>query len=132
MKQKGIFLVAVLFVTMALLVAGGSAAAELPSPTDDAATTAGVVADTPSPAEDATMTAGGYEIVAARAIVAALLRDHGLTEEQVQQRLAALSDEDVLQLSRHADQLQEGGAPPNYIWILLGALIVVVILTKIF
>lgn len=131
MNRRGTGSIAVLFVTMMLLVAAGGAA-DVSTPSDDAATTAGIVADVPAPADDAAATANAYEIVAARAIVAALLRDHGLTEQQVQERLAALSDEDVLQLSRHADQIQEGGGPPNYIWILLGALIVVVILTKIF
>lgn len=124
-------MIAGLCVTMTLLVAG-AAAGELPSPADDATATGGVAADLRSPADDAAITADGPDTDVAREVVADLLRDHGLSEEQVQQRLAALSDEDVLQLSQHSDQIQEGGAPPNYIWLLLGALLVVVILTTLF
>ena len=114
-KNKVAVLVLCLFVSMTWLTAVGPAAADVPSPAADTA----IAGDQP-------------DVEAAREVVAGLLRDHGLTNEQVEQRLAALSDEDVLQLSQHADQIQEGGAPPNYIWILLGALIVVVILATIF
>lgn len=115
MKHGGRLLIPVLFLTTALIVAG------VP-----------VAADVPAPADDDLITADGPDADAARQVVADLLRDHGLNEEQVQQRLAELSDEDVLQLSQHANQVQEGGAPPDYIWILLGALLVVVILTTLF
>jgi membrane-bound lytic murein transglycosylase B len=108
-------MIPVLFLTTALLVAGVPVAADVPAPADDGA-----------------ITADGSDTDAARQVVADLLRDHGLSEAQVQQRLTELSDEDVLQLSQHANQIQEGGAPPNYIWILLGALLVVVILTTLF
>ena len=115
MKHGRRLMIPVLFLTTALLVAGVPVAADVPAPADDGA-----------------ITADGSDTDAARQVVADLLRDHGLSEEQVQQRLAELSDEDVLQLSQHASQIQEGGAPPNYIWILLGALLVVVILTTLF
>ena len=114
-KQSGIPLVCVCILAMTLLAAGGTSAADLPSPADDPA-----------------VTSAATDIDAAREVVAELLRDHDLTEDQIQQRLANLSDEDVLQLSQHANQIQEGGAPPNYIWILLGVLIAVTILATVF
>jgi len=104
----------VLLVGVMLLVAGGPVAAGVPSPADTQA-----------------VPAGHLDPVAARAVVANLLRAHGLSDDQVQQRLADLSDEDVVQLSQHADQIQEGGGPPEYIWILLGIFLAVAILTKI-
>lgn len=85
----------------------------------------------PSPSRDTAVTSDDQGVEAARAVVAELLRDHGLTEYEVQERLAALTDEDVLQLSQHAKQIQEGGSVPNYIWILLAVLIGVTILATI-
>ena len=45
---------------------------------------------------------------------------------------AYLETLDGRRLIDHADQIQEGGAPPDYIWLLIGALLVVVILATIF
>jgi hypothetical protein len=87
--------------------------------------------DVPAYSADDAVAATDPGAEAARAVVADLLRDRGLTEDQVQERLAALTDEDVLQLSRHVEQIQEGGAVPNYIWILLAVLIGVTILATI-
>jgi hypothetical protein len=103
-----------LAVAIFVVAAGPTAAGDVPTYSGDDAVAA------PDPGAEA-----------ARAIVADLLRDHGLTEDQVQERLAALTDEDVLQLSRHVEQIQEGGAVPNYIWILLAVLIGVTILATI-
>ncbi len=64
----------------------------------------------------------------ARATVAGLLAQHGLSSEQVDQRLNQLTDEDLVYLAQHQAQLQEGGEePPDYIWALLGVFLVVAI-----
>lgn len=58
---------------------------------------------------------------------------HGFTVDEVHARLAQLSPDELSQLSTQVDQLQAAGLqPPNYIWILLGVLIAVVILATIF
>jgi hypothetical protein len=64
----------------------------------------------------------------ARATVAGLLAQHGLSPEQVDERLSQLTDEDLVYLAQHQAQLQEGGEePPDYIWALLGVFLVVAI-----
>jgi hypothetical protein len=65
--------------------------------------------------------------------IAAALAQHGFTSEEVHQRLAQLSPEEVHALSSQLDQLQAAGAAvPQYIWILLAVLLGVLILTAIF
>jgi hypothetical protein len=64
----------------------------------------------------------------ARATVAGLLTQHGLSSEQVDQRLSQLTDEDLVYLAQHQAELQEGGEEPlDYIWALLGVFLVVAI-----
>ncbi len=70
--------------------------------------------------------------VLARDEVARALSSRGLAPREVEQRLAQLSDEDLRSLAANVDQIQAAGEVPHYIWILLAALIVVIILTKLF
>lgn len=76
------------------------------------------------------------------AVVEAALQDQavietieaqGFTADEVHARLAQLSPDELNQLSTQVDQLRAAGLqPPQYIWVLLGALIAVVILATIF
>ena len=68
----------------------------------------------------------------ARQEVAEALAAHGLSAEEVQQRLAQLSAEDLSVLAANLDQIQAAGAVPNYIWILLAILIGVTIIVTVF
>ena len=62
--------------------------------------------------------------------VMGVLADHGFTREEANQRLAQLSPEELSALAAQADQLQAAGQRvPNYIWVLIAVLIIVVILT---
>ena len=67
--------------------------------------------------------------VLARGEVAKALASRGLAPHEVEQRLAQLSDEDLRSLAANVDQIQAAGDVPQYIWILLAVLIVVIILT---
>lgn len=61
--------------------------------------------------------------VAANDQVAAVLAAHGFTQEQVNQRLAQMSPQDVHQLAQNLDQLQAAGLTrQEWIWIGIGAL----------
>lgn len=65
--------------------------------------------------------------------IAAALAQHGFSSEEVHQRLAQLSPEEIHALSSQLDQLQAAGADvPKYIWILLAVLLGVLILAAIF
>ena len=60
--------------------------------------------------------------------VMAVLAAHGFTRDEVNQRLAQLDPEALGALASQTEQLQAAGqAVPNYIWILIGVLIVVAI-----
>lgn len=72
------------------------------------------------------------ETFLARDEVAQALADNGLSRDEVEQRLARLSAEDLSTLAANLDQIQSAGEVPNYIWILLAALIVVTILATVF
>jgi ribosomal silencing factor RsfS len=66
--------------------------------------------------------------VVANAQVAAVLAAHGLTQEQVNQKVAALSNQDLHQLAQNIDQLQAAGlTQQQWIWIGIGALVVLII-----
>lgn len=57
-----------------------------------------------------------------------VLAAHGFTREDVNQRLAKLSPQELSALAGQVEQLQAAGQRvPNYIWILIGVLIVVAI-----
>ena len=61
--------------------------------------------------------------VAANEQVAKVLASHGFTQEQVNQRLAQLSPQDLHQLAQNLDQLQAAGITrQQWIWIGIGAL----------
>ena len=61
--------------------------------------------------------------VAANDQVAKVLASHGFTQEQVNQRLAQLSPQDLHQLASNLDQLQAAGLTrQEWIWVGLGAL----------
>lgn len=67
-------------------------------------------------------------IVSQPEISAALAR-HGLTTDDVHERLAQLSADEIHTLSQQLDQLQAAGSGvPTYIWILIGILIGVLII----
>jgi hypothetical protein len=68
----------------------------------------------------------------ARREVADALAAHGLSAEEVEQRVAQLSAEDLSVLAANLDQIQAAGAVPKYIWILLAILIGVTILATVF
>ncbi len=68
----------------------------------------------------------------ARDEVSRALAARGLRPDEVRQRVAQLSAEDVSLLAGHLDQIQAAGQVPNYIWILLAILIGVTILATIF
>jgi TolA-binding protein len=61
--------------------------------------------------------------VAANAQVSQALAARGFTQEEVNQRLAQLSSQDVRQLAQNLDQLQAAGlTKQEWIWIGIGAL----------
>jgi hypothetical protein len=64
--------------------------------------------------------------------VAEALAAHGLSHDEVEQRLAELSPEELRSLAANIDQVQAAGAVPKYIWILLGIFLAVSILAMIF
>jgi hypothetical protein len=61
-------------------------------------------------------------------VVMGVLADHGFTREQVNERLAQLSPEELNALASQVEQLQAAGQRvPSYIWVLIAVLIVVAI-----
>jgi hypothetical protein len=64
--------------------------------------------------------------------VARALAAHGLSAEEVDERLDRLSDEDVRRLAANVSQIQAAGNVPEYIWILLAVFLAVSILAMIF
>ncbi len=68
----------------------------------------------------------------ARNEVAQALAAHGLSAEEIDQRLNRLSDEDLQLLASNLDQIQAAGDVPKYIWILLAVFLAVSILVLIF
>ena len=61
--------------------------------------------------------------VAANEQVAAVLAANGFTQEEVEQRLAQMSSQDLNQLSQNLEQLQPAGLTrQEWIWIGVGAL----------
>lgn len=71
--------------------------------------------------------------VAANEQVASALRANGFSQEQVNQRLAQLSPQDLHQLAENLDQLQAAGlTKQEWIWIGVGAiaaLVLIIVLT---
>jgi hypothetical protein len=61
--------------------------------------------------------------IAANDQVAAVLGAHGFTQEQIDQRLAQMSPQDLHQLAQNLEQLQPAGmTKQEWIWIGIGAL----------
>ena len=61
--------------------------------------------------------------IAANEQVAAVLTAHGFTSDEVNQRLAQMSPQDLHQLAQNLDQLQPAGLTrQEWIWIGIGAL----------
>jgi membrane-bound lytic murein transglycosylase B len=61
--------------------------------------------------------------VAANEQVSAVLSAHGFTREQIDQRLAQMSPQDLHQLAQNLEQLQPAGmTKQEWIWIGIGAL----------
>jgi len=61
--------------------------------------------------------------VAANEQVSAVLSAHGFTQEQIEQRLAKMSPQDLHQLAQNLEQLQPAGlTKQEWIWIGIGAL----------
>lgn len=61
-------------------------------------------------------------------LVMGVLADHGFTRQEVNQRLAQLSPEELNALASQVEQLQAAGQRvPSYIWVLIAVLIVVAI-----
>lgn len=70
------------------------------------------------------------EAVVSQPEIAAALAQHGFSSDDVNQRLAQLSPEEIHGLSLQLDQLQAAGSSvPTYIWILIGILLGVLIIT---
>jgi predicted exporter len=67
--------------------------------------------------------------VVANEQVAAVLAAHGFTQEQVNQKVAQLSNQDLHQLAQNLNQLQAAGALTNrqWIYILIGAVAILII-----
>lgn len=60
--------------------------------------------------------------------VSAILAEQGFTEDEVNQRLAALSDEEVASLANNIDQIQAAGLTTSqWTYVLIGAVIVLLI-----
>jgi hypothetical protein len=61
--------------------------------------------------------------------VATALAAHGFTQEQVNQRVAQLSNQDLHQLAQNLNQLQAAGlTKQEWTWILLAAVVVLLII----
>lgn len=76
---------------------------------------------------------GTIQDVLARDDVARALSAHGLTGEEVESRLARLSDQDLRDLASNLSQIQAAGEEvPEYIWWLAGGFLAVLILAAIF
>jgi hypothetical protein len=87
---------------------------------------------TESASPDAASDLARVQTVLARQEVAQALVAHGLRPDEVDQRLAQLSPEDLRSLAAHVDQVQAAGNVPNYIWILLGIFLAVSIIIAVF
>src|SRR5258708_30173751 len=67
--------------------------------------------------------------VVANEQIAKALASHGLTQEQVNQRVAQLSNQDLHQLAQNLNQLQAAGlTTPEWTYILIGAVAVLIII----
>jgi hypothetical protein len=66
--------------------------------------------------------------VVANQQVAQALADRGFTQEQINQKVAQLSNQDLHQLAQNLNQLQAAGfTNQQWLWILIGAVAVLII-----
>ena len=108
MSKKLIFVVALLFVFAAIPALAGP----VPSKT---------AANQSLDSRDADLAM--VRAVAANEQVSAVLTANGFTQEQIEQRLAQMSPQDLHQLSQNLEQLQPAGLTrQEWIWIGIGAL----------
>ena len=109
MTKKPIFLVVALLIVFAAIPA---LAGPVPSKT---------AADQSLDSRDADLTV--IRDIAANEQVAAVLTANGFTQEEVNQRLAQMSPQDLNQLAQNLEQLQPAGLTrQEWIWIGVGAL----------
>ena len=107
--SKSIFFVVALLLTLAAIPAFGG---PVPSKTAE---------NQSLETRDADLTV--VRSVAANEQVAAVLTAHGFTQEQIDQRLAQMSPQDLHQLAQNLEQLQPAGLTrQEWIWIGIGAL----------
>jgi len=67
--------------------------------------------------------------VVANEQVAAVLTQHGLTQQQVNDKVAQLSPQDLHQLAQNLDQLQAAGlTKQEWAWIAIGAIAVIILI----
>lgn len=66
------------------------------------------------------------DAVLEQAEVMGILADHGFTRDEVNERLAQLSPEELGSLATQVEQLQAAGQP-TYVWVLIAILAVVAI-----
>ena len=61
--------------------------------------------------------------------VADALAEHGFTKEEIDNRLAALSDEDLRSLAQNIEQIQAAGlTSEQWTYVLIGAVVILVLL----
>jgi len=73
------------------------------------------------------------QAVIAQPEITAALAQQGFTNDEVHQRLAQLSPDEIQALSSQLDQLQAAGSGvPKYVWILIAVLLGVMILGALF
>jgi Family of unknown function (DUF6627) len=94
---------------------------------------AGVI---PSKGEEAVPATRAHDLqnvreLLARDEVGKALAAHGLSADEVDQRLDRLSDQDLRALAANIDQIQAAGDVPKYIWILLAIFLAVSIIVLI-
>ena len=107
--SKPLFFVLILLVTFAAIPA---LAGPVPSKTAE---------NQSLDSRDADLTA--IRDIAANEQVAAVLTAHGFTQDEVDQRLAQMSSQDLAQLAQNLEQLQPAGLTrQEWIWIGIGAL----------
>jgi membrane-bound lytic murein transglycosylase B len=112
------FTVSVVLVLMVALVAIPALAAPVPSKTAANQTLASRDADLAL-----------VRNVASNEEVAKVLADRGFSQEQVNQKLAQLSPQDLHQLAQNLDQLQAAGlTKQEWIWIGIGALAALILI----
>ena len=114
MSKKSLFFVVVLLLTVAAIPAF---AGPVPSKT---------AANQSLESRDADLAV--VRSVAANEQVAAVLAANGFSQEQIDQRLAQMSPQDLHQLAQNLDQLQAAGLTrQEWIWIGIGALAALII-----